>query len=534
MKRFSVKYANQLGTEKKYDELFAYANAHAEKKADAQAFLGLCYDCGYGVEQDREHAVKLFQESSDRGSAIGRFHLAYTYAYGSNGESGKAKAKELFYSLGCAQAHYYYALLCDDAQKEKELKWMFHPLFGYADAYVPAMIELGDLYESKKQLEKARKWYKKAAVSGSCFAKYALAKSYRTISNDPGRVYDYTDKDAFLYWMNEASMHSPETATYYLHEEFCYLNFSRLSGHHFDFAAAAHRELGDIYSVQVCGAENIDYKKARYHYEVAGMRLCENDAVFLIYSLQNLAELYHKGLGGPVNKERAFSLFCESLDIMERKNIQDGTWIFSALLYIGHAYLFGDGTEKNYDKALEHLNRAIAVDSSSKYGHQGTFFYIGYCYYFGCGAEKNVAEAAKYWQQGAKKDCVLSQIALGYLFEKGRGVEQDLNTANKLYAEGLKSMWMASLLHGRFEDFGDKEKESLSIIRGLELRDCFVQIESLSMQATNDKIRQEIQALEKQCLDLGPQLASARENAMMQKELIKEKTLAVNKQLRIG
>ncbi len=47
-----------------------------DKDSDAMWMLGVCNECGIGIEQDIERAEMLYQQSNERGNKIGAFFVS--------------------------------------------------------------------------------------------------------------------------------------------------------------------------------------------------------------------------------------------------------------------------------------------------------------------------------------------------------------------------------------------------------------------------------------------------------------------------
>ena len=88
---FDIERVNQLGEDKRYDELYAYIVPYAEAgDRDAIAMLGICYDFGYGVQQNEARALECFQKSAQMDSIYGLFHYGW-YLCNSNKEDKDAQ-----------------------------------------------------------------------------------------------------------------------------------------------------------------------------------------------------------------------------------------------------------------------------------------------------------------------------------------------------------------------------------------------------------------------------------------------------------
>ena len=60
--------------------------------SDAQNNLGVCYDCGEGIEQDKTEAVKWYRKAAEQGNAGGQLNLGLCYEKGEGVKPDKTEA----------------------------------------------------------------------------------------------------------------------------------------------------------------------------------------------------------------------------------------------------------------------------------------------------------------------------------------------------------------------------------------------------------------------------------------------------------
>ena len=94
---------------------------------------------------------------------------------------------------------------------------------------------------------------------------------------------------------------------------------------------------------------------------------------------------------------------------------------------LGKCYLYGRGTNKNYEEAVKWLEKAIAQNNS------GAFNSMGFCYYYGYGVKQSYDEAVKYFQKAADCGEEYAYLNLGACYLQGHGVNKDVNKANELF-----------------------------------------------------------------------------------------------------
>ena len=123
----------------------------ADGDAEAQIALGLAYDVGRGVEQDRRKAVEWFQKAAAQGSAEAQFNLGTMYARGTGVEKNETKAFAWF-------------------EKAAE------------QGSVDAQFNLANMYKegrgTEKNLSRAITWYDRAGIHGMTRAQYNLGLMY--------------------------------------------------------------------------------------------------------------------------------------------------------------------------------------------------------------------------------------------------------------------------------------------------------------------------------------------------------------------
>lgn len=74
----SISFAQEINTLKERAE---------QGHADAQAYLGYCYDVGKGVTQDYAQAVYWYQKAAEQGNVAALKNLGLCYEYGKGGGS---------------------------------------------------------------------------------------------------------------------------------------------------------------------------------------------------------------------------------------------------------------------------------------------------------------------------------------------------------------------------------------------------------------------------------------------------------------
>ena len=97
----------------------------------------------------------------------------------------------------------------------------------------------------------------------------------------------------------------------------------------------------------------------------------------------------------------------------------------NAMLYVGLAYLNGDGVEKDYTKALRWLSKA------AKLGVANANYNIGVMYVYGNGVDQDYNMALKYFVKGAEGGDADSFTNIGAMYANGKGLPRNLVEAYK-------------------------------------------------------------------------------------------------------
>jgi TPR repeat protein len=168
----------------------------------------------------------------------------------------------------------------------------------------------------------------------------------------------------------------------------------------------------------------------------------------------NLANLYLRGDGVAVDKEKAFELYTEAADA---GNID-------AMHNLGLMYENGDGVEQNTELANELFERSAELgDSCSFYilgnkvfdsdmkaaaelfnkaaagGHTGAMCNLAFMYYNGYGVEQDLTKAARIYGFAAELGNPAAMYYLSGMYGRGEGVEKDDSVAKQLAEKAAES-----------------------------------------------------------------------------------------------
>ena len=98
-------YENGEGVARDYEKAAKwYRDAADQGQDDAQVALGNCYKKGRGVRGDYAEAARWFRRAAERGNAVGQNNLGNCYKNGEGVKRSDKKAAEWFIFLRCASS----------------------------------------------------------------------------------------------------------------------------------------------------------------------------------------------------------------------------------------------------------------------------------------------------------------------------------------------------------------------------------------------------------------------------------------------
>jgi TPR repeat protein len=391
--------------------------------------LGLCFDCGIGVEMNIHEAVNFYQKAADAGNAIALNMLGLCHQFGNGVDESISKAADYFkraVEAGSPDAMNNYAA-CLQLGKgvEENIPEAVYWYRKAAEADITnAMINYGFCYDKgtgvKEDKQEAAFWYKNAADNGSSYAMYRLGLCYQYGIGVEENI------SKAMYWQQEAA------------------------------------ELGNVCAMCELGGFNEDgvdkeqdYSKAIYCYKEAVKAVESNMASFGMYrqagtegekSTFELIDWQHKG------EKRCYAV---------------------ALYKIGHFYENGLGVEKDVSIAVGCYKKA------AKHGHKSAMFSLGAFYLDGEVVEKDATKAAELYERAANLGHVAAMNNIGYFYENEIGVERDFlrafeyyqkaadfgNETAKIYIDSYR--FAVKLLNGNNDD-----DTIVSTLKGLSFQHC--------------------------------------------------------------
>ncbi len=327
---------------------------------------------------------------------------------------------------------------------EKAAKWF---LRAAEQGYVDAQVNLGDLHYHSNE-DESLKWFLRAALQGNAQAQNGVGVIlYR-------KRRDLRDVTEALLWFRRAADQYYTWAFYNLGNVYKYNNeirdikeaakwYLRAAGADPGHAKAQY-ELGLLCYSGEGVVKNVE-EAAKWFFLAAEQGVCQ--------AQYKLANLYFYGEGIPENFEEAFKLYLAaaeqgnrdaqySIALMYKEgkgvliNPEEAMkWLHSAAkqshaeacALLGAAYKDGDGVQVNLQQAFEYY--AIAAENN----HIEAQYVVGIMYANGQGVDVDLEEAFRAHWHSANQGHKLAQHSLGYKYEHGIGVDKDIKAAVKWY-----------------------------------------------------------------------------------------------------
>lgn len=476
-----------------YDEALEWLEVSAEQgNADAQGKLGDMFYCGLGVAENKEEAAKWYYKAAEQGDPDAQCSLGIMYRNGECFAQSDEEALKWFSKAaekGNANAQFFLGNMYREGQGidqnlEEAIKW-YHKAAEQGDS--DSQYNLGYIFENgegvEQNYEKAAKWYHKAAEQGDANAQYSLGLLYK---NGQGVTKNY--EEAIKWFLKSVDNY----------EDSC-------------DACQAQREIGFMYENGLGVTQNYEeairwYCEALWYDEDAGKALdgleekmekekrqkkeaeassylsigfdClkkESYDEALKWFLKaanlgnsdaqtNLGVMHAVGQGVNQNSAEAVKWYCKAAEQGNDK----------AQFHLGNLYRKGQGVKLNYSEAKKWYKKAAEQDNVDAQNGLGELFVmdsnysealewfrkaaeqgnaygqtnLGWMYEYGKGVNEDYAEAIKWYRMAAEQGNAHGQIYLGKMYDKGKGVQQDSSEAVKLFRKAAEQNdpWAQRLL----------------------------------------------------------------------------------------
>ena len=377
---------------------------------DSQFQLGKMYFTGQGIKQDLCKAFNWWKTAAEHNEPKSQLCLSCMYRYGDIVEINKEYADELY-----DKSTYYL-----EYSIENNIIDMYNEFRNIEkDTDVVELYWTASFFDRDGNYKQAKRYYERAMSLGDISAKVGLGILY-LYGNGVKKNY----KKAYELFYEAAQQNS-------------------------DFAQWL---IGTMYEEGV----SQDYKLAKEWYEKASSNGSSS-------ALVSLGELYEKGLGVAKDYDKAIYWYTKAADKGDAEAQVQLGWIYDVIFHnygkareyyeksaeqgnawgqfrLGFLYNYNGSVlskpDYNFQKAHE-----IAFQLFEKAAHQGLAiaqFWLGQCYEKGEGIEQNIEKAIECYEKAAELGNIPSLTNLGDLYYEGRDVKQDYLKAFDLYIKAAK------------------------------------------------------------------------------------------------
>ncbi len=367
-----------LDPNKKNDELSAGANTSQWQVEMAQNF-----DFGReGFVSDQIEALNWYTKAAEQGHGLAQVTLGVKYASGGTGFV-KDVIRSARWFLIAAQQNY------DTAQ------------YAIANCFLQGS-------GVQQNLEKAYYWFQQSADKGIDEARYKMANMLLEGYGTDEEV------DALMGWFSFFADENRSDAQYMYSK----LLLAR--------KASPENEINAIeYLNKAIALSNVDamsflaercFNKELNQYNVIkGMELLRLAVELNSMEAKTLMDKYTKSL----SREEVYTYTKHFADSGNAVDMAD----------LGNMYYIGDGTEVNYEKAVEYFTK------SSEYEIEDSFIGLGLCYYYGFGVKFDYDKAFDNLSKGIAGGKSVAVSTLGLCYYYGYGVEKDHSKAFELFTK---------------------------------------------------------------------------------------------------
>ena len=424
---------------------------------EAQYFVGYMYYKGDGVTKNFDEAMKWFYAAANGGHEQS---VKIISEFVASEEDGDIKTlNELVTNP--------FNMFSEEELRQKFEKFKKDALAGN----VKAQAALGTSYAlgkgTEKDLNEAKKWYKKAAENGDEMAYYLLntlekqqKEQAESNAEKPRKAPEKKNKKTKNIWIALTALigliflvKSSKIKAKMRYNLGGKYEKGDSQPQNFEKAFACYKEAAELGMLQAQSKLGSMYyygKGCQPNFEEA-LKWCmkaaeRGDAV----AQRITGSIYFEGKGTEQNVEEAFKwyekaaknndaeaqkifgLMCYRLDNIEEaffwflKAAEQG--LPEAQYVVGNMYYTGNGVvERDLKEAFNWFY------SAGEHGEADAQYSLGIMYYNGEFVEKNYDDAFKWFLKSAKQDNAAAQFEIGYMFENGISVEQNYSAALMWY-----------------------------------------------------------------------------------------------------
>ena len=382
----ALQYA--IGNRKDYaKEAYWYRKAAEQGSAEAQYFLGYCYERGEGVQQDYGEAVKWFRKAAEQGDGNGQCGLGMCY------EEGHGVPKDY------VEAVKWYRKAAEQGDES-------------------AQYSLGECYSEglgvRQDYAEAIKWFQKSAEQGNPWAQPQLGCCYCPLAycyyTGQGVPQDYTEA---VKWFRKAAEQGNAWGQNNI--ALCYYKGYGVTRDYVEavkwYRKAA--EQGDADGQGNLGGAYADGNGVQQDLEEAVKWFRKAAEQGNGMGQGNLGAAYANGQGVQLDYTEAVKWFRKAAD-------QENDY---AQYNLGVSYERGHGVGQDYTEAVKWYRKAAEQRNAAAQDN------LGLCYYNGHGVQQDYAQAAKWYREAAEQGNAWGQANLGLCYYNGKGVQQDYTEA---------------------------------------------------------------------------------------------------------
>ena len=410
--------------EPQYEQALHWYEVGSElKEAEAIEMAGHYYRMGLGTTANPEKALHYIQQGMELfDSSFSKTELALCYEAGFGVDQDYAKALEMYLSAG--EANYAYACYRAGLYYRDGVHNNQNPEFDKSFAAFSKAAKLGYKlaeYEiakatfygegTEENVAKALEMYTQNLQDNIWDAAVDLALYYEGDGDDASQAFQYMKQAVeeanipFAIFRLGVYHYQGFGTPFNAAEAQKYLKVAAENGHPYAYLFLGKIELWEE-------TPNSNQENAFAYYAKAA----END-----YYDDGIGICYKYGIGVNEDDTKAFEAFT--------KGAAAGS--VSATYYLGLSYLHGEGVTKNEATAFEHFSKIATQDTKAKYQ-------LAQMYLNGNGTHKNVDLGIQYLSQAAEEEYAQAQFELGNAYLVGNGVEENDEVALQWYTKAAE------------------------------------------------------------------------------------------------
>ena len=414
----TLKYWGVGAFENKEEAMKLFEDAAVKNNVAAQEWLAYLYQ----IQEDWTRAMHWYTQLAEQGDVDAQKTLAWQYLRGENIPQDYKQAAQWLIKLaeqGDVQAQYMLAgCYADGNGVAYDLVKAFEYYHKAANCgHAAAQNKLGDYYCNGEIVEADEKeavtWYTKAAEQGDAWGQFNLGDCYYL---GYGISQDYTKA---VYWYTKAA--EQENAYGQKGVGDCYYYGNGVSRDYSEaiywYERAAEQnyteaccQLGECYYTQ---ATVNSYKQSIYWYEKAIEQGSTDAQTALAKAQYQLGLSYYKGKDMEKDYNKAVDLFVEAA---EQGNAD-------AQSKLAICYMNGHGVTSDNSKAIYWAKKAV------EQGHSNGQAVLGAGYCAGAGVTQDYEKAVYWFTKSAEQGDADGQAGLGLCYREGFGVLQEYEKA---------------------------------------------------------------------------------------------------------